>query len=125
MAKKKSVRKALAPVPFTAVSFDDAFWAPKIETNRAVTIPHVHQMCTDTNRFSVFDLNFTRPVPSPIVEIFGDSDPGKWIEAVGNSLATHPDPALEALADREIAHIVSAQQPDGYLNTQFQVVQPE
>ena len=84
MSDKACARKKLSPVSFTSVSFDDAFWAPKIETNRAVTIPHVHQMCTDSNRFSVFDLKFTRPVPSPIVEIFGDSDPAKWIEAVGN-----------------------------------------
>jgi len=117
-------KKQLTPVPFTRVRFDDTFWAPKLQTNRTVTIPHIHQMCTDTNRFSVFDLHFTRPVPSPIVEIFGDSDPAKWIEAVGNSLATYPDPALEALADKEIDRIVAAQEPNGYLNTHFQVVQP-
>ena len=27
------------PVPFTAVHFNDAFWAPRIEINRTVTIP--------------------------------------------------------------------------------------
>jgi hypothetical protein len=27
------------PVPFTAVHFHDAFWLPRIETNRTVTIP--------------------------------------------------------------------------------------
>jgi hypothetical protein len=27
------------PVPFTAVHCDDIFWAPRIETNRLVTIP--------------------------------------------------------------------------------------
>ena len=78
-----SAKKQLTPVPFTQVKLDDSFWAPKQEVNRTVTIPHVHQMCTDTKRFSVFDLKFTRPLPSPIVEIFGDSDPAKWIEAVG------------------------------------------
>lgn len=125
MTHQNSARKTLSPTPFTAIRFDDAFWAPKIETNRAVTIPHVHQMCTDTNRFSVFELNYTRPVPSPIVEIFGDSDPAKWIEAVGNSLATHPDPMLEALADKEIDRIVAAQEPNGYLNSHFQAIQPD
>jgi hypothetical protein len=29
------------PVPFTAVHVNDAFWAPRIETNRTVTIPRV------------------------------------------------------------------------------------
>ena len=64
-------------------------------------------------------------MPSPIVEIFGDSDPAKWIEAVGYSLSNQRDPALEALADKEIAHIVSAQELSGYLNSHFQTIQPE
>lgn len=125
MATPTAAKKQLAPVPFTHVTFDDSFWAPKIEVNRATTIPHIWQMCEDTGRFSAYDLNFTRPVPSPIVLIFGDSDPAKWIEAAAYSLATHPDPALEALVDKEIERIAKAQEPNGYLNTHFQTVQPE
>ena len=41
------------------------------------------------------------------------------------SLAAHPDPALEALLDEVIALVVSAQQPDGYLNVHFTVVEPD
>ncbi|TMC20604.1 MAG: glycoside hydrolase family 127 protein, partial [Chloroflexi bacterium] len=39
--------------------------------------------------------------------------------------ATYPDPALEAQVDEVIRLIVAAQQPDGYLNTYFTVVEPE
>ena len=38
-----TTKRKLAPVPFTQVHFDDAFWAPRIETNRTVTIPHIYQ----------------------------------------------------------------------------------
>ena len=31
------------PVPFTAVHLKDQFWAPRIETNRPVTIPFAFQ----------------------------------------------------------------------------------
>ena len=31
------------PVPFTRVHLDDVFWAPRIETNRKVTIPVAFQ----------------------------------------------------------------------------------
>ncbi|MGB4397471.1 MAG: beta-L-arabinofuranosidase domain-containing protein, partial [Limnochordia bacterium] len=31
--------------------------------------------------------------------VFQDSDVAKWLEAVAYSLATHPDPQLEATAD--------------------------
>lgn len=120
-----AIKRQLDPVPFTDVTFDDGFWAPRIEANRTVTIPHIYRMCEETGRISAFDLNFQRPVPSPVVLIFQDSDVAKWIEAAAYSLATHPDPALEALLDEVIDRIVRAQQPDGYLNTHFTAIQPE
>ncbi|RPJ39327.1 MAG: glycoside hydrolase family 127 protein, partial [Chloroflexi bacterium] len=120
-----TTKRKLAPVPFTRVHFDDAFWAPRIETNRTTTIPHIYKMLQETGRISAFDLNFERPVPSPIVLIFGDSDPAKWIEAASYSLATNPDPELEAIVDQVADKIVRAQQPDGYLNTHFTHIQPD
>ena len=120
-----TTKRKLAPVPFTRVHFDDAFWAPRIETNRTTTIPHIYKMLQETGRISAFDLNFERPVPSPIVLIFGDSDPAKWIEAASYSLATNPDPELEAIVDQVADKIIRAQQPDGYLNTHFTHIQPD
>ena len=120
-----TVKRQLEPVPFTQVTFEDEFWAPRLEVNRKVTIPHIYRQCEETGRISAFDLNFQRPVPSPIVLIFGDSDPAKWIEAASFSLATHSDPALAALVDSVADKVIHAQQPDGYLNTHFIVTQPE
>ncbi|MCL2500042.1 MAG: glycoside hydrolase family 127 protein [Defluviitaleaceae bacterium] len=51
--------------------------------------------------------------------VFQDSDVAKWLEAVAYSLINHPDAELEKTADETIDLIVSAQQPDGYLNTFF------
>ena len=120
-----SVKYKLTPVPFTAVRINDSFWAPRIEINRTATIPHIYHKLEETGRISAFDLSFERPVPSPVVLIFGDSDPAKWIEAACYSLATHPDPGLAALVDRVVDKVIGAQQPDGYLNTHFTCVQPE
>ena len=120
-----TIKHQLEPVPFTQVTFDDGFWAPRLELNRTVTIPHIYRQLEATGRISAFDLNFQRPVPSPVVLIFGDSDPAKWLEAASYSLATHPDPALEALVDSFADKIIQAQGPDGYLNTHFIVTQPE
>ncbi len=117
--------RQLTPVPFTNVTLDDPFWAPRQEINRRTSIPHMYQMCVDTGRIGAFDLNFQRPVPSSIVLIFGDSDPAKWLEAACYSLITHPDPALAQIVDEVANKIISAQQPDGYLNTHFIVAQPE
>ena len=51
--------------------------------------------------------------------VFQDSDFSKWIEAVGYSLAQHPDPALEALADGAIDIVCAAQDDTGYLDTHY------
>jgi uncharacterized protein len=120
-----TVKRQLEPVPFTQVTFEDAFWAPRLEVNRTITIPHIYEQCEATGRINAFDLNFQRPVPSPIVLIFGDSDPAKWIEAASYSLATHPDPVLSEIVDSVADKVIHAQQPDGYLNTHFIATQPE
>jgi len=51
--------------------------------------------------------------------VFQDSDVAKWLEAVGHSLMTNPDPELEKLADGLIDLIEKAQCSDGYLDTYF------
>jgi len=51
--------------------------------------------------------------------VFQDSDFFKWIEAVGYSLAQHPDPELEKTADEAIELVCAAQQEDGYLDTYY------
>ena len=118
-------KRQLDPIPFTQVVLEDAFWAPRIETNRTVSLRRIYDKLVETGRISAFDLDFSRPVPTPIVYIFGDSDPAKWLEAASFSLATHPDPELEGLVDGLADKVISAQQPDGYLNTHFIHVQPE
>ncbi|WEV53666.1 beta-L-arabinofuranosidase domain-containing protein [Bifidobacterium sp. ESL0704] len=51
--------------------------------------------------------------------VFQDTDFSKWIEAVGYSLAHHPDAELEATADGAIDIVCAAQQPNGYLDTYY------
>ena len=53
-----TTKRQLKPVPFTDVHFHDAFWAPRIETNRKITLPHIYRMLEETGRIGAFDLNF-------------------------------------------------------------------
>src|SRR5208337_1044473 len=48
------------PVPFTDVHLNDAFWAPRIEINRTVTIPHAFQKEEETGTVG----NFVRAAQS-------------------------------------------------------------
>jgi hypothetical protein len=111
------------PVPFTAVHLDDVFWAPRIEINRAQTIPFAFQMCERTGRVDNFvraatvlrgkPLENTKPPGYP----FDDSDLYKVIEGASYALSVRPDPKLEAYVDDLIAKIAAAQEKDGYLYT--------
>ena len=124
MTTQTATRK-LTPVPFTQVKLDDPFWAPRQQTNRTVTIPHMYQKLVETERIKALTLDFERAVPSHIVEIFGDSDPAKWLEAACYAMADQPDEKLAQLVDQVADLIISAQQPDGYLNTHFTTIQPD
>ena len=111
------------PVPFTAVHLDDVFWAPRIETNRAVTIPFAFQQCELSGRVDNFEraakalrgeeLTNRKPPGYP----FDDTDLYKVIEGASYALSVRPDPALDAYVDRMIAKIAAAQEADGYLYT--------
>jgi DUF1680 family protein len=112
------------PLPFSKVTIEGGFWGPRLDTNRAVTIPIEYQQCQDTGRIDAFKLDWS-PGRLPVPHIFWDSDVAKWIEAASYSLAGHPDPQLEARLDEVITLIAASQQPDGYLNSHFSAVEPE
>src|SRR3954467_2164549 len=120
-----TVRRQFAPIPFTSVTIEDSFWAPKRVVNRERTIPHIYRQLLETGRIDAF-----RPDWNPGPEItargtgwggthvmFWDSDVAKWIEAASFSLAKTPDPQLDAQLDALIELIAGAQHADGYLNT--------
>jgi hypothetical protein len=113
----------LTPASLRQVQINDVFWAPKLKTNRDVTVPAIYQRCRETGRIDAWKLGWKPGMPNE-PHVFWDSDVAKWMEAAAYSLTTHPDAKLEALLDEVIDMIAKAQQPDGYLNTHFTVVQP-
>ena len=116
---------ALEPVPFTDVRVRDAFWSPRLETSRRVTIPSAFEQCEQTGRLS----NFTRAAGlargGHEGYFFNDSDVYKIIEGAAYTLALRHDAELDEYLDRLIADIAAAQQPDGYLNTYYTLTAPE
>lgn len=57
--------------------------------------------------------------------VFQDSDAYKWLEAVAYQLMRKPDVDLENKADEIIDIIAKAQQPDGYIDTYYILVEPD
>lgn len=108
----------LMPVPFTAVHFTDAFWAPKIEINRTVSIPSAFEKCEENGRLDNFAL------AGGLIEgeqqgdfPFDDTDVYKVLEGASYALAVQYDPKLDNYLDSVIALIGAAQEDDGYLTT--------
>ncbi|MBI5879346.1 MAG: glycoside hydrolase family 127 protein [Chloroflexi bacterium] len=113
----------VTPVPFTHVSLSDPFWAPRIETNRTVTLPAEYDMLRQTGRLAAWAGRWQPGDPNP-PHVFWDSDVAKWIEAAAYSLAAHPDPVLGAQLDAAIADLARLQLADGYVNSHYQHVEP-
>lgn len=112
------------PVPFTAVHLNDVFWAPRIETNRTVTIPFAFHECEITGRVANFESaalalrgELGGKTPKLPGYPFDDTDIYKVIEGASYTLSVHPDPKLEEYVDGLIAKIAAAQEPDGYIYT--------
>ena len=120
-------QEKLTAVPFTDVTIADDFWAPRLETNRKVTIAYDFEKCEQTGRID----NFAKA--GGLMEgqfegiYFNDSDLYKVIEGAAYSLKIHPDPELEKYVDGVIEKIAAAQWEDGYLYTFYSLPerQPE
>jgi DUF1680 family protein len=118
------------PVPFTEVQLDDAFWAPRLATNRLVTIPFAFEQCEKSGRMDNFDraaavlrgetVANRKPPPYP----FDDTDPYKVLEGASYAMTVDPDPKMKAYLDGLITKIGAAQEPDGYLYT-ARTINPE
>ena len=102
-------------VPASAVTIDDGFWAPKIETNRTVTIPYILKQNEDTGRVANFEKAAGKKSGAYEGRRFNDTDIYKIIEAASYSLALVPDPRLSTTLDELIQLIAESQEKDGYL----------
>jgi len=124
-ARADAVHSRLSAVPFTDVKMTDAFWAPRIEANRTTTLPYCFDYCESTQRIGNFEIAAGLREGKFEGIYFNDSDVYKVIEGAAYTLAQHDDAALDQYLDGLIAKIAAAQQPDGYLNTYFTLVEPD
>ena len=114
------------------VHIRDPFWDPLREIIRVNAIPYQWQALNDavpgaepSGCLRNFRIASGAESGEHCGYVFQDSDAAKWLEGVAYSLMFHPDPDLEAKADEAVNTILSAQQPDGYLNTYYTIQAPE
>lgn len=107
----------ITPVPPTSVTITDAFWKPRMERNRSVTIPHIFRQNEITGRIDNFLKAAGKKTGAYTGQRYNDTDIYKALEAASYVLATADDPALRQKVDDVIAIVAAAQEPDGYLYT--------
>jgi DUF1680 family protein len=112
-----------SPVQFNNVRITDSFWAPRLKVNREVTLDIEYSQLMSTGRLDSLRLEWKPGMPHK-PHIFWESDIAKWIEAASYSLALHPDDELLAKVTAVVSLLEGAQQPDGYLNAHFTIVEP-
>lgn len=118
-AGKDNKMRHIAPVDFSKVRIDDAFWSPRLESHKDVTLAVcIDQIENQTGRIRNFE-NAANGRGKHSGIYFDDSDVYKALEGMAYSLVNNPDPELEAKCDEWIAKFAAAQQPDGYLFTYY------
>ncbi len=120
------------PLDLRAVHVEDKYWSTYMNLIRDTVIPYQWEAINDrvpdaepSHAMRNFRIAAGLEEGEFAGFFFQDTDLYKWLEAVGFSLAVSPDPDLERVADEAIELIASAQQEDGYLNTYFQVAEPD
>lgn len=111
----------LRPVAVSSVTLTGGLLAERRETNRTVSLRTQFEQIEKTHRIDNFRRAAGKIETDYVGVYFNDSDVYKWLEAAAWSLASTPDPELDALLDRVIAEIGDSQRPDGYLNSYFAV----
>jgi uncharacterized protein len=124
---RPTASSASALRPAIAGEITGGFWADRRRVNREVSIPAGWSQLHQAGNFHNLELAAGRSTGSYVNELpFLDSDVYKWLEAVAWALA---DPVLDSsLADRLRQQLADterllrdAQEPDGYLDSHFQV----
>jgi DUF1680 family protein len=121
-----------APIPFSDVTIAGPFWRERLETVLSRTIPSQHAKLEEAGILG--SLKLPKPVPPLTIplnshnftmQVFWDSDVGKWIEAASYALAHRRDPDIEEKIDAIVDDLEKAQSPDGYLNCWYNEREPE
>lgn len=113
------------PVPFTQVHINDRFWTPRQNVNATATVWHCLEMLDKVGDLHNFELAAQGARIGYKGYVFNDSDTYKVLQGAADVLAQHPDPKLDKRVDEIIAMMAKAQQPNGYLDTYYEINEPD
>jgi DUF1680 family protein len=114
----------LQALPLGALRFKPGFWSNVRDSNRRVSLKHGYDMLKKAGNFDNLKLAAGAGSGQYRGMNFLDEDVYKWLEALAWEMGRAPDAELQHMADEVIALVTAAQEPNGYLNSYYQVVEP-
>ncbi len=113
-------RGALRPLGLDQVQITGGFWGERQAVNAAVTLAHIEGWMEREGWIGNFDAAATGTLGAGQAgREFSDSEVYKLLEAMAWEIGRTHDGDLDARFTALVARIAAAQEPDGYLNTQF------
>ncbi len=119
-----SARVRLRPIDGRGVVIRDGLLADRQAVNREVTLLRGAEELERAGTLDNLRIAAGRLSCERRGMVFSDSDVYKWLEALAWEIGREPSAELEALAQETIELVAAAQEPDGYLNSWCQVVDP-
>jgi DUF1680 family protein len=120
-------RRRLTPVPIADITVNDAFWSPKLQILRTVTVNDVFDKFERGGAFDNFDRVAHRLTGGHRGAPWFDGLIYETMRAASDFLAAEYDAHMDARLGGYIERIAAAQavDPDGYLNTFVTLMRPE
>jgi hypothetical protein len=132
LSSKVMAKGEIKQVPFTNVQVKDQFWKQRLDVMRNTTIRYAFQKCKDAGQLRNFE--YAGKIVSGEKKVgefkfqsgqpYDDAEVYKVLEGASYVLLTQKDTKLEAYCDSVVDLICSAQEPDGYLQTNFTIHNP-
>jgi uncharacterized protein len=124
VAPTASARTRLRPIDGHDVVIRDGLLADRQRVNREVTLYRGAEELERAGTLDNFRIAAGRMSGDRRGMVFSDTDVYKWLEALAWEVGREPSADLERLARETTELVAAAQEPDGYLDTWCQVVDP-
>jgi DUF1680 family protein len=119
-----SARVRVRPIDGRGVAIHGGLLADRQRVNREVTLLRGAEELERAGTLDNFRIAAGRMSGDRRGMVFSDTDVYKWLEALAWELGREPSSELERLARETTELVAAAQEPDGYLDTWCQVVDP-
>ncbi|BEP13692.1 glycoside hydrolase family 127 protein [Acidothermaceae bacterium B102] len=113
-------RGRLRPLGLDEVQITGGFWGRRQQINADVSLAHIEHWLDKTGWAGNFDLAAAGTLPEGRTgREFSDSEIYKTLEAMAWEIGRTDDAGLETRFRSLVRRVAAAQEPDGYVNTQF------